>query len=217
MRPHVKGLCHDLAQSHTSTKKETQQHSVPTFSKSHTFLWAGCVVAGLLFSGILIKDLVAMYGIHAVKLAQVARQAHGSDGLDSAPETESYQNALITEIVPVDTLTKKQVFRQATKVNLNKLVQLEANDYRVGLLGGIKNLRMLVINKSAFLLEKVTFELQYLKSDGAVLKTEKLAVTSIAPKSSKSLAVPASSHSVKVAYHITGIQSDQNDGVMLNL
>jgi hypothetical protein len=75
---------------------------------------------------------------------------------------------------------------------------------------------MLVINKSAFLLEKVTLSCST-EIRWRVLKTEKLAVTSIPPKSSKSLAVPASSHSVKVAYHITGIQSEQNDGVLLNL
>jgi hypothetical protein len=127
----------DLAQSHTCTKKETQQHSVPTFAKSHTFLWAGCVVAGLLFSGILIKISLRctaymrsnLLRLHGKRMAVMPGWCAG---------IESYQNALITEIVPVDTLTKKQVFRQATKSKPNKLVQLEANDYRVGLLGGIK-------------------------------------------------------------------------------
>ena len=111
----------------------------------------------------------------------------------------------------------KPVKRSPQNVNFEKLVQLEANDYHVGLLGGIKNLRMLVFNNSAYLLERVTFELQYLKPNGAVLKTENLILRYIAAKSSKSMAVPRSKRGVKIAYHIKNIRPEPNSNALLNL
>lgn len=206
-----------LRENHTLAKEHTPFRFRKTFSKPHSALWIGCVFAGLLFSAVLIKDIMDTYDANGTILTPAAVPANDLANLENAPEETLYQNALTTEVVPVDTATNKPVKRAPVKVNLKRLVRLEANDYQVGLFGGIKNLRMLVVNKSAYILDKVKFELQYLKPNGDVLKTELLTVKAVLPKSSKSVAVPANSRGMKVAYHITGIQSRQNSNALVNL
>lgn len=199
------------------TQAPTRRRPAQTFSNSHNAIWVGCIVAGLLFSALLIKDILDTYNKHGAIRKPTALAAHDRSDFEAEVQEQLYQNALTTEVVPVDTVTMQPVKREPVKVNLKKLVQLEANDYRVGLLGGVKNLRMLVINKSAFILDKVRFELQYLKPNGDVLKTENLVVRAVAPKSSKGLAVPTANRGVKVAYRITGIQSHQHSNALVHL
>lgn len=189
-----------------------------TFSKPHTGLWIGCVFAGLLLSAGIIKKIADAYEENKTGWATAASlPVQDMDDIKSLPEASLYQNALTTEVVPIDTATRKEVKKAPAKVNLKKLVRLEANDYQVGLFGGIKNLRLLVTNKSGFILDKVKIELQYLKPNGAVLKTEKLTMKSVAPRSRQSLNVSSENRGVKIAYKITNIQSKQNEAALINL
>jgi hypothetical protein len=174
------------------------------------------VFAGLLFSAFVIKRVVDA-GVNNLPTQQAAAQP--AIDIDESKQVDEgyYQNALATELVPVDTITLKPVKKAPRKINLRKLVQLEANDYHVGLLGGIKNLRLLVTNNSAFVLERVKIRLQYLKPNGDVIKTENLLMKKVNPKSSKSLAVSAQKRGVKIKYLITDIESTQNTALMLRL
>lgn len=204
-------------QHYEAVKNEAPFQFHKTFSKPHHALWIGCVFVGLLFAAALIKKIVDTYDANTSGITTAAVLPTTDRESKNAPEENMYQNALTTEVVPIDTTTMKPIKHERQKVDLKKLVRLEANDYQVGLLGGIKNLRLLVINKSAMVLDKVSFELQYLKPNGDVLKTESLALKSVAPKSSKSLAMPVSKRGVKIAYHITGIQSKQGSDALLHL
>ena len=207
-----------LQEQYNSFKKKEPFQFRKTFSKPHHALWLVCVFAGSLFCAFLIKNIVDTYDANPlVVTAAAALPVTDDNSSKNSPEDNLYQNALTTEIVPVDTVTLKPLKKEAHKVDLNRLVHLEANDYQVGLLGGIKNLRMLVVNKSALVLNKVSFQLQYLKPNGDVIKTENLLLKSVAPKSSKSLAIPSNKRGVKVAYHITGIQSKQGSDALLHL
>jgi hypothetical protein len=189
-----------------------------TFSKPHNTIWLGSVFAGLLLSAGLIKKMVDAYEENATGLATAAAMPiNNMDNAMNEPDANQIENALTTEVVPIDTFTMRPVKKELKKVDLKKMVSLEANDYQVGLLGGIKNLRMLVINNSALILDKVKFELQYLKPNGDVVKTEHMTLNSVAPKSRKSMAIPSNKRGVKVTYHITSIQSKQNSDELLNL
>lgn len=208
----------ELQQQYYDAKRYAPFRFSKTFSKPHNVLWLGCVFAGLLFSAVLIKKIVEAYDEDAAGItAAAAMPINNMDKPNEAAEENMVQNALTTEVVPVDTATMKPVKHERAKVDLKKFVFLEANDYQVGLFGGIKNLRMLVVNKSAFMLDHVKFELQFLKPNGDVVKTEMLMLKSIAPKSSKSLAIPANKRGVKVNFHITGIHSRQNSDALVNL
>jgi len=189
-----------------------------TFSKPHTALWLVCVFAGLLLAAGLIKKMVEAYNQNASGIATAAAMpVHDLGYPKDASESDLYQNALTTEVIPVDTSTMKPLKKTPVKVNLKKLVQVDANDYQVGMFGGIKNLRLLVTNKSAFVLDKVKIELNYLKPNGDILKTENLLLKAVPAKSSKSLKVEPNKRGVKVAYHITSIESQQHANGLVSL
>lgn len=205
-----------LRENYYAPKKHTSFSFSKTFSKSHNVAWIFSVFAGLLLSAILIKKIVDAYDENSA-VAAAALPVYDKDDLKSPPEESLYQNALTTEFVPVDTITMKPVKRTPLKINLKKLVRLETNDYQVGMFGGIKNLRLLLTNKSGYVLDKVKIELHYLKPNGAILKTEKLTMKAVAPKSSKSLAVASEKRGVKITYRITDIQSKQSAETTVNL
>jgi hypothetical protein len=187
-----------------------------TFSKPHSAVWLMCVLTGVFFFAFVIKRIVDAGSENLPTKLSASLPAIDRDASKRANETY-YQNALATELVPIDTVTLKPVKKAPKKINLRKLVQLEANDYQVGLLGGIKNLRLLVTNHSGFVLDRVKIRLQYLKPNGDVLKTENLSIKKVDPKSSKSLAVSPQKRGVRIKYLITDIQSKQNTALMLRL
>jgi hypothetical protein len=205
-----------LQEAYYRHRRHTPFSVAKTFSKPHAAVWLLTVFFGLLLSAFLIKKIVDVLGEYKLETPSALPVA-GKEDLKTAHEETFYQNALTTELVPVDTITLKPVKKAPAKVNFKKLVRLEANDYQVGLFGGIKNLRLLLTNKSGFVLDKVKIELQYLKPNGAVLNTEHLAMNAVSPKSSKSLAVSSKNRGVKVICRITDIQSKQNTGALVNL
>jgi hypothetical protein len=204
-----------LEANHAAAPKSSAFQFRQTFSKPHNAVWLVCVLASLFFSAFVIKG-IADASAENLYMQQAAAQPIDREAANPTDE-HYYQNALATEVVPVDTVTLEPVKKAPKKMNLRKLVQLEANDYQVGLLGGIKDLRLLVTNQSGFLLDRVKIKLQYLKPNGDVLKTENLSILNVNAKSSKSLAVAPHKRGVKIKYLITDIQSRQNTVQMLSL
>jgi hypothetical protein len=202
---------------------ETLESTVPflppkTFSKPHALFWQIYVFAGLMIAAGLIEKIVEVYDKNATGNAiTVALPVHNMEFQKPEPEDDLFQNALTTELVPVDTATLKPLIKATVKVNLKKLVQVDANDYQVGMHGGIKNLRLLVTNRSAFVLDKVKIELYYIKTNGDIFKTKNLVLKAVPAKSRKSLKVPSSERVVKVVCRITGIESQQHANNMVSL
>ena len=119
-----------------------------------------------------------------------------------------YQNALSREIVPVDTLLEKKPVKKVPKLKeLKKYLQIESNDYKVGVFGGISELQLTVINNSIHLLDKVVLQVDFLKPNGELLQTEKYTFFSIAPHAKKTLDIPPSRRGVKVKYKILDAKS----------
>jgi hypothetical protein len=94
-------------------------------------------------------------------------------------------------------------------VNINKLVNVKANNYKQRAFGGVMNLELTVNNDSKFELDKVIVELQYLKPSEQPIKTEKIIFSSIEANGSKTLKIPDYLRGVKVAYRVMEIESTQ--------
>lgn len=123
-------------------------------------------------------------------------------------EDADIQNAISREIVPVDTLqVKEPVARKSKMKELKKYLQVESNDYKVGVFGGINNLELTVINNSAYILDKVVLQVDYLKPKGESVLTEKYTYFSIPPHGKKTLDIPPSKRGVKVKYKILDAKS----------
>jgi hypothetical protein len=87
-----------------------------------------------------------------------------------------------------------------------------ANDYKVGLFGGISGLQILVTNSTSENIENAIIEVAFLKPNGAVVKTELVSVQQIAAGGSKTAAVPSSSRGVKVRCRV--ISSSAKDEII---
>ena len=118
-------------------------------------------------------------------------------------QEEIYQNALTREIVPVDTILDKEPVKKIPEFKeLKKYLRIEANDYKVNVLGGINELKLTVRNNSGHTLEKVVLQLDYLKPNGESIQTDKYTYFSIVPHGSKTLEIPPSRRGVKIKYKI---------------
>jgi len=111
-----------------------------------------------------------------------------------------------------DELPKPEEVKPKTRpVNIHRLVNVRANDYRQMAFGGVKNLELTVNNDSKFALDKVIVELQYLKPSEQPIKTEKIVFSSVGAGDSKTLKIPDYLRGVKIAYRVLDIESTQYD------
>src|SRR5665213_373288 len=90
--------------------------------------------------------------------------------------------------------------------DLSSKIALTASDYNVGLLGGIRNLKMTLQNDSRYTLDKVTVEVKYLNQNGKIISTEQLYFQNVQAGNAASLEVNKSKRGVKVDYQVTNIE-----------
>ena len=139
---------------------------------------------------------------------------------NSIPQT----NDEIIKENEISSIEKKAVMTKATEenpeevvvikpktrpVNLNRLVNVRANNYKQRAFGGVMNLELTVNNDSKFELDKVIVELEYLKPSEQPIKTEKIVFHSIDANGSKTLKIPDYLRGVKVTYRVMEIESSQ--------
>ncbi|MGH2563937.1 MAG: hypothetical protein ACRDE5_05460 [Ginsengibacter sp.] len=98
------------------------------------------------------------------------------------------------------------VIKPVTIADISSKIALETNDYHVGAMGGIRNLKMTLQNGSGYLLDKVTVELKYLNPDGNIIKTDQLYFQNVGPQDAAVLDIDKSKRGVKVEYKITNIE-----------
>lgn len=94
-----------------------------------------------------------------------------------------------------------------TVPNLEKLVAVSSNDYQVGPFGGISKLELTVKNTSDYDLNLVVVQVDYLKVNKEVFKTENIYFRDIGANSSATLEAPRSNRGNKVNYKVTLINS----------
>ena len=94
-------------------------------------------------------------------------------------------------------------------ININRLVNVKANNYKQRAFGGVMNLELTVNNDSKFELDKVIVELVYLKPSEQPIKTETIVFSSIEANGSKTLKIPDYLRGIKVSYRVMEIESSQ--------
>ena len=110
-----------------------------------------------------------------------------------------------------DDIKPEQIKTKSRSVNISRLVNVRANNYKQRAFGGVMNLELTVNNDSKFELDKVIVELQYLKPSEQPLKTERIIFNSIEANGPQTLKIPDYLRGVKVAYRVTEIESSQYD------
>jgi len=93
------------------------------------------------------------------------------------------------------------------KNNLMELVKVNTNDYKIGLLGGINNLKITLLNKSLVSLKKVEVQIDYLGPESRIVKSQTVFFENVGPGEDLLLDVPKSNRGVKVSCSVKKIIS----------
>jgi len=107
---------------------------------------------------------------------------------------------------PAET-TKVADAKDLAKQNLAKLISVSTNDYKVGMFGGIDDVKVTVYNASEYPIDLVVVDVSYIQSNKKSYKTESLHFNDIAANSSLTLDAPKASKGIKVKTILTHISS----------
>lgn len=91
--------------------------------------------------------------------------------------------------------------------SLIKQIAIKNNEYKVGLLGGISNLSLTMINHSDYLLDQVEVNVAFWGPEKKLVKSQTILFNDMIPGAEKTLEVPRSSRGVSISYKVTRIQS----------
>ena len=129
-----------------------------------------------------------------------------ADGMN--PEYNDYQTALRFESIPKpDTPVEMKRAKVIRPKNLRKMVLVKGSRYDGGLSGGIQDLQLTLSNNSAHAIDKATIAVDYLHSNGALIRSERFTVQHLKGNASRTVDVPSSRRGVKVRYRVTDVQS----------
>ncbi len=98
---------------------------------------------------------------------------------------------------------RRKYFRQ----NWSNYIHVSLNDYKTGLLGGVKDIRMVVSNGTEFSLDNVSATLSYYRANGQLFKTEHLSLDRIPAKTTRQVSAPDSRRGMKVSLRLERITS----------
>ncbi|WP_160711400.1 hypothetical protein [Chitinophaga solisilvae] len=91
--------------------------------------------------------------------------------------------------------------------NWQQFITVAASDYRTGLLGGIRNLSVIVRNQTEYPLDNVVVMVQYMRNNNEVFKTEEYTIQHIAEKGTGTVNASNSRKGSKVNIKLLGITS----------
>ncbi len=106
---------------------------------------------------------------------------------------------------------------EAAKRNISKNLSLEANDYRVGVLGGITGLELSISNASHFDLNQVVAEVEYLGPEKRVVKRQTIVFNNIRAGQTRTQEVPRTNRGVSINYSIKSIEPGKLKSGTINL
>lgn len=126
----------------------------------------------------------------------------------------SIEPKLVTQ--PVDQVTESKIAedsnkdaeaKEAARRNLAKSISVYTNDYKVGMFGGIDDVKVTVNNNSAYPIDLVVVDVTYIQSNKKSYKTESLHFNDLAANSSITLDAPKANKGIKVKTSLTYITS----------
>jgi len=120
----------------------------------------------------------------------------------------SNPNAQQETVPAVDPREKpnQEVIEKARK-NIYEQVRAEASAFKVGLLGGISDLDITILNSSLYTLDQVAVEVKYFGPEKKLVKTQTIIFNNVPPGKRRTLEVPSTKRGITIDYSITSINS----------
>ncbi len=91
--------------------------------------------------------------------------------------------------------------------NWKNYIQLSLNDYKTGLIGGVRDVKIGVSNHTDYVLDRVAVAVQYFRANGKLFKTETVILKDVAAQKKKEVAAPDSRRGMSVKVLFTRITS----------
>lgn len=123
-----------------------------------------------------------------------------ANAVNKTAESTEKKDTLATTPKPEESLATNE--EQAEKKASAAGLQISANEYKTGFLGGVTDLELTVKNPTAKSIDEVTIAVDYLKPNGKVVHTQTVEVASLNPGEVKKVEVPNSSRGVSVRYRV---------------
>ena len=132
---------------------------------------------------------------------------------DEVDSKDSKQSDLLTNNLPSPTKrsTSERSLVETGRRNIRDFVTVKSNNYVRGAFGGIRGLELTVYNRSGYLLDEVSVELQIIKPSEQPLRTDIITFRNISANGAVTVRVPDSQRGIRVDYRITNVESKQFD------
>jgi len=106
-----------------------------------------------------------------------------------------------------EVITDKVADREAIRQNITKQIHISTNDYKVGMFGGIDDVKVTVHNGSEYPVDLVVVDVSYIQSNKKSYKTESLQFKDLAANSSLTLSAPKTNKGIKIQTSLTHVAS----------
>lgn len=151
----------------------------------------------------------SFYSVNKASAKEAPKQTASSQNAAEQQALPAQQNAAALaannkeEAASGKPRTEKEDAAKATRLRWSKLISANHSNYGIGLLGGIKNLSVVVTNRTDYPLDEVVTNVTYIKSNGGVWKTVPITLYAVQPHDSKEQSVPDAGRgkNVKVSLH----------------
>ena len=126
-------------------------------------------------------------------------------------EIDSKPHEVVTNNLPNPTRkpTSERGLIETGRKNIRDFVSVKSNNYVRGAFGGIRGLELTVYNRSGYLLDEVSVELQIMKPSEQPLRTDIITFRNINANGAVTVRVPDSQRGIRVDYRITNVESKQ--------
>jgi|GEM_PF-5009630 len=135
-----------------------------------------------------------------------------TESISSTEEKSKEAPAAEPEIVQAENKEEKNPEEKEAKpvTKAAPTLSVSANEYKIGMFGGISDLEITVNNPSSMNIDRAVVEVEFLKPNGSVVKSQTVTVENISAGGAKKIAVPASNRGVKIRYRV--VSTDVQDG-----
>jgi hypothetical protein len=104
-------------------------------------------------------------------------------------------------------IDQREYEKEYTKDHIQELVHVTPSTYSVGLLGGVSGLKVSLTNGSEFLMDVVSVEINYIKANGSIFKTEVLNFSNLKPHTCQTQHAPESKRGSKIECNVSYVKS----------
>ena len=181
-------------------------------AKTKNFLFPLVLLVGLITTAVFLAKIIAAVAEKVMVSNEVSKIAPANISTKMVAG-RNFQNAIVRELVP-PAEKPRQLPRPDKRKDIKKQIKLQATHYKTGVSDAISDVQLVIFNHSAYFVNQVVVEVNYIKSDGKIIETDTYQVRSLRPNSSQLLFVPHSKPGAKMKYKVKNIYALQPKSLM---